>query len=123
MRPAIVFALAIAVVNGFGRFAYALLLPVMMVLRFVCGVGSAWVFACGGLGIAASGLLCYPVLAHDWAWPAGWLALGVAGALLALMPAKLALTIGGQTSEVSTMPMLWRGYVHIQFIRDCHNPV
>jgi predicted MFS family arabinose efflux permease len=201
LRPAIVFALAIAVVNGFGRFAYALLLPVMredlswdyalsgwlntanslgygagavagllllsrykpaalfnagllitvatllacgltrdlsvmMVLRFVCGVGSAWVFACGGaliaakyaanpaqsasaiaiyyagggLGIAVSGLLCYPVLAHDWAWPAGWLALGAAGVLMVLAPAKLALSIGGQTSEISAAVMPWRAY-------------
>jgi predicted MFS family arabinose efflux permease len=201
MRAAIVFALAIAVVNGFGRFAYALLLPVMrddlawdyalsgwlntanslgygagavagllllsrykpavlfnagllitvltllacgvtrdltvmMVLRFACGVGSAWVFACGGaliaaryaanptqsasaiaiyyagggLGIALSGLLCFPVLSHDWLWPAGWLALGTAGAVLALMPAKLALSIGGTTSEVSAMRMPWRNY-------------
>ncbi len=204
MRHAIVFALAIAVVNGFGRFAYALLLPVMredlawdyalsgwlntanslgygtgavagllllsrfkpatlfnagllitvltllacgftrdltvmMVLRFVCGVGSAWVFACGGaliaakyaansaqsasaiaiyyagggLGIAVSGLVCYPVLAHDWAWPAGWLALGGAGALLAILPAKLASTIGGTSSQISAVPMPWRSYVPI----------
>jgi predicted MFS family arabinose efflux permease len=111
----------------------------MMVLRFVCGVGSAWVFACGGaliaakyaassaqsasaiaiyyagggLGIALSGVLCFPVLSHDWTWPAGWLALGFAGALLALLPARLALTIGGKTSEVSAMPMPWRGYLPI----------
>jgi predicted MFS family arabinose efflux permease len=202
LRPAVVFALAIAVVNGFGRFAYALLLPVMredlawdyalsgwlntansmgygagavagllllsrykpatlfnagllitvatllacgltrdlsvmMVLRFVCGVGSAWVFACGGaliavkyaanpaqsasaiaiyyagggLGIAVSGLLCYPVLGHDWAWPAGWLALGAAGVLMALAPAKLALNIGGKTSEISAAVMPWRVYI------------
>ncbi len=153
LRAAIVFASAIAVVNGFGRFAYALLLPVMrhdlnwdyalsgwlntansfgygigalaglwllgryksahlfvtglivtvttlvlcgftrdlnfmLLLRFVSGVGSAWVFACGGalvahyymsnsaraaaaiaiyyagggLGIVLSGLLLMPVL-------------------------------------------------------------
>jgi predicted MFS family arabinose efflux permease len=204
LRPAIVFALAIAVVNGFGRFAYALLLPVMredlawdyalsgwlntanslgygagavagllllsrykpatlfnagllitvatllacgatrdlsmvMVLRFVCGVGSAWVFACGGaliaakyaanpaqsasaiaiyyagggLGIAVSGLLCYPVLAQDWTWSAGWLALGAAGAILALMPAKLARNIGGTTSQISSAVMPWRGYLPV----------
>jgi MFS family permease len=153
IRTAIVFATAIAVVNGFGRFAYALLLPVMrqdlnwdyalsgwlntansfgygvgalaglwllgrfkssslfvtglavtvltlllcgftrdlnwmLLLRFIAGVGSAWVFACGGalvanyynkdpersagaiaiyyagggLGIVLSGLLLMPVL-------------------------------------------------------------
>lgn len=201
LRPAVVFALAIAVVNGFGRFAYALLLPVMrddlawdyalsgwlntanslgygagavagllllsrykpatlfnagllltvltlmaggvtqqlsamMVLRFVCGVGSAWVFACGGaliaakyaanpaqsaqaiaiyyagggLGIALSGVLCYPVLTHQWAWPLGWLALGAAGAVLALLPAHQARRIGGQTSEVSADSLPWRNY-------------
>jgi predicted MFS family arabinose efflux permease len=204
LRTAIVFALAIAVVNGFGRFAYALLLPVMrddlawdyalsgwlntanslgygvgavagllllsrykpailfnvgllttvltllacgvtrdltvmMGLRFVCGVGSAWVFACGGaliaahyaanatqsasaiaiyyagggLGIALSGVLCFPVLNHDWLWPAGWLALGTAGGMLALMPAQLALSMGGATSQVSTMRVPWRNYVPI----------
>jgi MFS family permease len=153
LRTAVVFATAIAVVNGFGRFAYALLLPVMrqdlnwdyalsgwlntansfgygigalaglwllgryksaalfvgglvitvltlvlcgftrdlnwmLFLRFISGVGSAWVFACGGalvanhysqnsarasgaiaiyyagggLGIVLSGLLLMPVL-------------------------------------------------------------
>jgi predicted MFS family arabinose efflux permease len=119
LRTAVIFASAVAVVNGFGRFAYALLLPVMrddlhwdyalsgwlntansvgygvgalvgmlllsrtkpailfvwglaiavatlllcgltrelpsmMLLRFICGVGSAWVFACGGALIAAN---------------------------------------------------------------------
>jgi predicted MFS family arabinose efflux permease len=201
LRGAAVFALAIAVVNGFGRFAYALLLPVMrqdlawdyalsgwlntansagygagallgmvllsrvkpavlfvwglglavltlfacglvrelpamMVLRFLCGVGSAWVFACGGalvaakyssspslsasaiavyyagggLGIALSGLLIYPVLNQDWLWPAGWLALGVAGLLLGLWPAKLALGIGGQTLQLVREPLPWRRF-------------
>ena len=118
LRTAVIFATAIAVVNGFGRFAYALLLPVMrqdlswdyalsgwlntanslgyglgalaglillsryrpallfvwglaatvltlllcgltrdlywmMLWRFASGVGSAWVFACGGALVAA----------------------------------------------------------------------
>jgi predicted MFS family arabinose efflux permease len=118
LRVALIFATAIAVVNGFGRFAYALLLPVMrtdlqwdyalsgwlntanslgyglgalagmllltylrpatlfaaglaitvvtlvlcgfttdllvmMIWRLISGVGSAWVFACGGALIAA----------------------------------------------------------------------
>jgi predicted MFS family arabinose efflux permease len=194
LRTAVIFAAAVAVVNGFGRFAYALLLPVMrddlhwdyalsgwlntansagygvgaflgmlllsrtrpavlfvwglalavstlllcglpipfvrdlsvmMLLRFLCGVGSSWVFACGGaliaakyrsepaqsasaiavyyagggLGIAASGLLVYPVLSLAWTWPMGWLALGAAGLLLSLWPAKLALKMGAKTVE------------------------
>jgi MFS family permease len=159
LGTALVFATAIAVVNGFGRFAYALLLPVMrqdlnwdyslsgwlntanslgygigalaglwllgrykpanlfvsglvvtvstlllcgftrdlnwmLFLRFLSGIGSAWVFACGGaivanyysndparsagaiaiyyagggLGIVLSGLLLMPVLGakEDW---------------------------------------------------------
>jgi MFS family permease len=201
LRYAVVFALAIAVVNGFGRFAYALLLPVMrqdlawdyalsgwlntansigygvgailgmvllshtkpavlfvaglamavltllacgmvrdlptmMVLRFVCGVGSAWVFACGGalvaakyshnpaqsassiavyyagggLGIALSGLLIYPVLNANWAWASGWLALGAAGLLLSIWPTKLALGIGGKTNELVREPLPWRRF-------------
>lgn len=181
LADAFVFACAIAVVNGFGRFAYALLLPpmrsdlewdyalsgwlntanslgygagalaglvllarwraaslfglglaltvatiaacaftrdlgLMMVWRFVCGVGSAWVFACGGalvaarygaqparaaaataifyagggLGMVASGALLWPVLQGAWAWPLGWAALGVAGLALSVWPAVLA---------------------------------
>ena len=184
LHAAVIFATAIAVVNGFGRFAYALLLPVMredlawdyalsgwlntansvgygvgallgmallsryrpaalfvaglaitvctlllcgvtrdlwtmMLWRFVTGVGSAWVFACGGaliaakysfdasksaaaiaiyyagggLGIVLSGGLLYPVLEHVWSWSVGWLVLGLAGLALSLWPAKLALGI------------------------------
>ncbi len=191
LHAAILFAAAIAVVNGFGRFAYALLLPPMradlqwdyalsgwlntansfgygvgallgMVLlahyrpavlfvaglvatvatlfmcafthdllamiawRFLSGVGSAWVFACGGaliatkygaqparaaaaiaiyyagggLGIVLSGLLLWPVLGGAWTWSVGWLILGVAGALFAVLPARIALSIGGATSRV-----------------------
>jgi predicted MFS family arabinose efflux permease len=208
LYAAIGFALAIAVVNGFGRFAYALLLPVMrtdlqwdyalsgwlntanslgyglgalvgmlllsrlksstlfvaglatavltlllcgitrdlplmLFLRFICGVGSAWVFACGGalvashhssdpakaasaiavyyagggLGIAASGLLIYPVLSGEWTWPIGWAVLGAAGLLLALWPVKLALGMGRGTAASSNAaqsiePMPW-GRFHI----------
>jgi predicted MFS family arabinose efflux permease len=190
---AMVFATAITVVNGFGRFAYALLLPVMredlawdyalsgwlntansvgyglgalagmfllsrfrpatlfvaglvitvttlllcgitrdlwtmMAWRFATGVGSAWVFACGGalvaahynqsaaksaaaiaiyyagggLGIALSGIVLYPVLGHDWSWSTGWLVLGLVGIAFSIWPAKLALNIGGQTITTST---------------------
>jgi predicted MFS family arabinose efflux permease len=198
LRAAVIFAAGVAVVNGFGRFAYALLLPVMrddlhwdyalsgwlntansagygigallgmillsrtkpailfvwglaiavatlllcgitrelpmmMFLRFICGIGSAWVFACGGaliaakyssepaksasaiaiyyagggLGIATSGLLIYPVLNQDWTWPVGWLLLGAAGLILSLLPAKLALKIGGSASVKNNEPMPW----------------
>jgi predicted MFS family arabinose efflux permease len=204
LRTALVFATAIAVVNGFGRFAYALLLPVMredlawdyalsgwlntansvgyglgalagmlllsrfkpatlfvaglaitvvtlllcgitrdlwvmMAWRFASGIGSAWVFACGGaliaaryskdaaksaaaiaiyyagggLGIALSGVALYPVLAHDWTWATGWLVLGFAGLAFSLWPATLALGIGGQTSTVSADTLPWSTYTPI----------
>jgi predicted MFS family arabinose efflux permease len=193
LRAALIFATAIAVVNGFGRFAYALLLPVMredlawdyalsgwlntanslgyglgalagmfllsrwrpatlfvaglavtvvtlllcgvtrdlwtmMAWRFATGVGSAWVFACGGaliashynqnanqsaaaiaiyyagggLGIALSGILLYSVLGHDWSWSIGWLVLGLVGLVFSIWPAKLAVDIGGQTSSLAS---------------------
>jgi MFS family permease len=108
----------------------------MMFLRFICGIGSAWVFACGGaliaakysnepaksasaiaiyyagggLGIAASGFLIYPVLNYHWAWPLGWLALGIAGLILSLWPAKLALEIDSKKSERSNESMPWRRF-------------
>ena len=205
LTAALIFATAIAVVNGFGRFAYALLLPVMrddlawdyalsgwlntanslgygvgalaglfllsrfrpatlfvaglvitvvtlllcgitrdlwlmMFWRFACGIGSAWVFACGGalvaahygkdpvqsaaaiaiyyagggLGIALSGVLLYPVLGtvggQHWSWAAGWVVLGVAALALSIAPSRLALKIGGQTSSVAAQPMRWRDY-------------
>ena len=200
MLPALLFAAAIAVVNGFGRFAYGLLLPVMrddlawdyalsgwlntanslgygvgallalvllaryrpatlfvgglcmtvatllmcsftldlswmMLWRFASGVGSAWVFACGGalvalryradparagsaiaiyyagggLGLAASGVLLYPVLNGAWAWSTGWLVLGVAGLVLSLAPGWLALQTGGpapvRTANPEALPL------------------
>ena len=206
LAAALIFATAIAVVNGFGRFAYALLLPVMrddlawdyalsgwlntanslgygvgalaglfllsrfrpaslfvaglaitvitlllcgvtrdlslmMFWRFACGIGSAWVFACGGalvaahygkdpaqsaaaiaiyyagggLGIALSGVLLYPVLGtvggQHWSWPAGWVVLGVAALVLSIAPSRLALRIGGQTSTVSADRLRWRDYL------------
>ena len=114
-------------------------LSTMMVWRFVAGIGSAWVFACGGalvaaqysqnpsqsgaaiaiyyagggLGIALSGLLLFPVLGHQWNWPVGWILLGLAGFAFSLWPAKLALRIGGQTSEVTLDALPWRHYTPI----------
>ena len=199
LLPALLMACAIAVVNGFGRFAYAMLLPVMrddlawdyalsgwlntansigygvgalaglwllaqcqpavlfvaglattvltlllcgftkdlytmMVWRFLTGVGSAWVFACGGalvatlyandaaksgaaiaiyyagggLGIVASGLLLYPVLSGQWAWTIGWMVLALAGLVLCVWPAKVAWGVGGQTSELIQQPLQLR---------------
>ncbi len=208
LTAALIFATAIAVVNGFGRFAYALLLPVMrddlawdyalsgwlntanslgygvgalaglfllsllrpatlfvaglgitvvtlmlcgvtrdlwlmMFWRFACGVGSAWVFACGGalvaahygknpaqsaaaiaiyyagggLGIALSGVLLFPVLGtvggQHWSWAAGWVVLGVAALVLSIGPSRLALQIGGQTSAVTAERLNWRNYTPI----------
>ncbi len=204
LRTAIIFATAIAVVNGFGRFAYALLLPVMredlawdyalsgwlntanslgyglgalagmlllsrfrpatlfvwglavcvttlllcgltrdiylmMFWRLASGVGSAWVFACGGalvaahyakdsarsaaaiaiyyagggLGIALSGLLLLPVLGHQWSWAAGWVLLGMAGLAFSLWPSKLALGIGGTTTTLSHDALRWQHYTPI----------
>ncbi len=185
---AAIFAMAIAVVNGFARFAYALLLPVMrqdlawdyalsgwlntsnslgygvggllgallalrckpsllfitglltttttlllcglteslywmLAWRFLAGVGSAWVFACGGalvsvhyrhdparsgaaiavyyagggLGIALSGVVLHPVLGQLVSWQTGWLLLGGAAALMMVWPVYLAWKSGQQT--------------------------
>jgi predicted MFS family arabinose efflux permease len=204
LKTAFVFAAGIAVVNGLGRFAYALLLPVMrsdlkwdyalsgwlntanslgyglgallgmlmlarwrpaslfvaglaltvstlllcgltrslewmLLWRLLAGIGSAWVFACGGaliatayssepakaanaiaiyyagggLGIALSGLLLVPVLDAQWSWSAGWVVLGLAGLALSLWPAKLALRIGGSLSTLSAEALPWRPYVII----------
>ena len=208
LRTALIFATAIAVVNGFGRFAYALLLPVMrqdlawdyalsgwmntansfgygagalagmlllskvsaarlfvaglvicvltlllcgltrdlslmMLWRFISGIGSAWVFACGGalvaahyqgdsaksaaaiavfyagggLGIALSGLLLLPVLGHMWSWAAGWLVLGLAGLAFSLWPSKLALRFdqGSQSapSAAGIDRLRWQHYTPI----------
>jgi predicted MFS family arabinose efflux permease len=204
LLAALIFATAITVVNGFGRFAYALLLPVMredlawdyalsgwlntansigyglgalaglfllsrfrpatlfvaglaitvttlllcgmtrelwtmMAWRFASGVGSAWVFACGGaliaahynqdparsagaiaiyyagggLGIALSGVVLYPVLGQDWSWSTGWLVLGLVGLVFSIWPSRLALAIGGQTSTPTREPVAWGAYAPI----------
>ncbi|WP_303287089.1 YbfB/YjiJ family MFS transporter [Marinobacter sp. SS8-8] len=181
--PAFGFGLSMALANGLGRFAYALLLPGMsadlhwsyaqagwlnsanalgyvlgaasgyLLLRrfsarllfvvglWLCfltlavtglsanigwlstqrilnGIGAAWVSACGialvlfyyrhaarqrgaatglffggaGIGIVLSGFLVNPLLAiiGNSAWPTAWLALGVAGAIAAIWPLRLA---------------------------------
>jgi predicted MFS family arabinose efflux permease len=139
-RPAALFVtgLAVCVVTlllcGVTRDLY-----VMMLWRFASGVGSAWVFACGGalvaayyskdatksagaiaiyyagggLGIALSGLLLLPVLDHQWPWPVGWLLLGAAGLVFSLWPGQLAWRMGGQTSQLSHDTLRWRNYVPI----------
>jgi predicted MFS family arabinose efflux permease len=114
-------------------------LNLMMLWRFISGVGSAWVFACGGalvaahysqnasrssaaiaiyyagggLGILLSGLLLWPVLDHYWSWATGWLILGLAGLAFAIWPSKLALNIGGSTSNTSSEKLRWQHYAPI----------
>jgi predicted MFS family arabinose efflux permease len=203
---AIFLALAIAVVNGFGRFAYALILPAMrqdllwdyaasgwlntansigyalgglsgMVLltryrssrlfmlglvatvvcvaavgwtrdltwillwRFIAGVGSAWVFSCGGalvaaryssdpqkagsaiaiffagggLGVALSGLVVFPVLSGGMTWASAWLTLGLVGALLAVLPILSVRNIEGPRATLVSEPLAWRKHALIAF--------
>jgi predicted MFS family arabinose efflux permease len=204
LRTAFYLALAIAVVNGFARFAYALILPTMrvdlqwdyafsgwlntsnslgygfggltgmlllsrfrpatlfvgglvfavvtlflvgvtrdfyamMVLRFLTGVGSAWVFSCGGalvaarydqdakqagsavavyfagggLGIALSGVVIYPVLSGAMTWPAAWITLGAVGAMLAILPVVSALGIPQKPIAISEVRFPWGGFTPI----------
>jgi predicted MFS family arabinose efflux permease len=202
LRTAFFLALAIAVVNGFARFAYALILPVMrsdlqwdyalagwlntanslgygvggltgmlllaryrpsalfvtglissvitlllvgfttnfsfmLVLRFLTGIGSAWVFSCGGamvatlydkdakqagsavaiyyagggLGIALSGFVIYPVLSGGMSWSAAWVTLGTVGALLAVLPVVSALKIPQKQNSLSIQKFPWRSFI------------
>lgn len=87
---------------------------ILLVLRFLAGLVTGWVFIAGfslaaqagaagnrstlftavyaagaGLGMVLSGLLLPPVLASRWHWPGGWLALGLLSllALLLAVPA------------------------------------
>ena len=203
LRTAFFLALAIAVVNGFARFAYALILPamrdalgwdysasgwlntanslgyaagglsgmlllkrvrasqlfvygllsavvfiglvgltrelsLMLLWRFLAGIGSAWTFACGGalvaahysnepqktgtaisifyagggLGIALSGLAVFPVLSKGMSWADAWLTLGVVGAMLAVMPALTARRIESVAVNTSSEPsvFVWQLY-------------
>jgi predicted MFS family arabinose efflux permease len=203
---AVFLALAIAVVNGFGRFAYALILPAMredlvwdyaasgwlntansigyalgglsgmllltryrssrlfivglvatvacivavgltrnlfwmLLWRFLAGIGSAWVFSCGGalvaarysndpqkagsaiaiffagggLGIALSGLVVFPVLSGGMTWAMAWLTLGLVGALLAVMPILSVRHIEGPRAKLAKDPFAWRNYAWITF--------
>ncbi len=203
---AVFLALAIAVVNGFGRFAYALILPAMredliwdyaasgwlntansigyalgglsgmllliryrssrlfivglvatvvcvaavgltrnlfwmLLWRFIAGIGSAWVFSCGGalvaaryssdpqkagsaiaiffagggLGIALSGLVVFPVLSGGMTWAAAWLTLGLVGAVLAVMPILSVNQIEGPPAKLAKDPLPWHNYAWITF--------
>ncbi len=203
---AVFLALAIAVVNGFGRFAYALILPAMredliwdyaasgwlntansigyalgglsgmllliryrssrlfivglvatvvcvaavgltrnlfwmLLWRFIAGIGSAWVFSCGGalvaaryssdpqkagsaiaiffagggLGIALSGLVVFPVLSGGMTWAAAWLTLGLVGAVLAVMPILSVNQIEGPPAKLAKDPFPWHNYAWITF--------
>lgn len=87
---------------------------ILLVLRFLAGLVTGWVFITGfslaahagaaanrstlftaiygagaGLGMVSSGLLLPPVLASDWGWMGGWLTLGLLTllALLLTLPA------------------------------------
>jgi predicted MFS family arabinose efflux permease len=202
LRTAFFLALAIAVVNGFARFAYALILPVMrtdlqwdyalsgwlntanslgyglggltgmlllvryrpstlfvtglissvitlllvgvttnfsvmLLLRFLTGIGSAWVFSCGGamvatlydkdakqagsavaiyyagggLGIALSGMVIYPVLSGGMTWSAAWIVLGSVGAILTLLPVLSALKIPQKQNTLSTQKFPWQSFI------------
>jgi predicted MFS family arabinose efflux permease len=204
LKTAFFLALAIAVVNGFARFAYALILPVMradlqwdyalsgwlntanslgyalgglsgMLLlarytpstlfvtglistvislllvgftsdfylmlfwRLLAGVGSAWVFACGGslvsafyskdperagsaiaiyfagggLGIALSGIVIYPVLSGGMTWSMAWITLAGVGALLAVLPVVSALGVSHQQTKPSPEKFATRRYLPI----------
>jgi predicted MFS family arabinose efflux permease len=202
LRTAFFLALAIAVVNGFARFAYALILPVMrsdlqwdyalsgwlntanslgygvggltgmlllvryrpsalfvtglissvvtlllvglttnfplmLLLRFLTGIGSAWVFSCGGamvatlydkdakqagsavaiyyagggLGIAMSGFVIYPVLSGGMSWSAAWITLGAVGVVLAVLPVISALKIPQKQNTLSTQKFPWQSFM------------
>lgn len=106
-------------VGGLGLTAVSLLamalfreFAALVLLRFIAGLLTSWVFIYGfslaaragaatnrstlftavygagaGLGMSASGLLLPPVLASHWGWPGGWLLLGV----LSLIATALAL--------------------------------
>jgi len=91
--------------------------------RLLSGIGAAWVFSCGsvliqlryqsaprlhssatglffagaGVGIAASGLVVNPLLAHlgSAAWPYAWLTLGGLGAVASIWPLTLAKSTPG----------------------------
>ncbi|MEN9559244.1 MAG: hypothetical protein RLZZ502_455 [Pseudomonadota bacterium] len=200
-RYALIFALAVAVCNGFARFAYALILPVMradlgwdyalsgwlntanslgymlggltgmllltrwaagrlfslglvvtgitvlavgltqdlylmMLYRFLSGVGSAWVFACGGamvaahyshdqhktnagtaialyfsgggVGIFLSGLLMFPLLSGRIHWQEAWLILGLASGVLIASPVFLAWRSALPVHASHAEPLPWR---------------
>jgi len=100
----------------------------LTIARLLSGIGAAWTFSCGvvlvharyrhsqnhggtatglffagaGLGIALSGVVVSPMLAH-WgvgAWPQAWLLLGLAAALLSIWPLREA----RRPSEIANAP-------------------
>ena len=113
-------------------------LSLMLLWRFLAGVGSAWTFACGGalvaarysadpqkagtaisifyagggLGIVLSGLAVFPVLSGGMTWSNAWLTLGFVGVLLAVMPILTAVRLEGATnkSKLSSLAFPWRRY-------------
>ena len=111
----------------------------LLLWRLLAGIGSAWVFACGGalmattynsdpkkatsaiaifyagggIGIALSGLLLMPVLSQYWTWSTGWIVLGIAGGALSIWPAILAMRTRGDVVGVSRTPLIWRPFLPI----------
>lgn len=113
VRPTQLFASGlIATVFCIGLVGFTTNLYLMLFWRLLAGIGSAWVFACGGalvaayyqgdqaksgapiavffagggLGIALSGLVVFPVLTGAMTWSHAWITLGFVGAALAIMP-------------------------------------
>jgi predicted MFS family arabinose efflux permease len=110
---------------------------VMLALRFLTGIGSAWVFSCGGamvaalydkdakqagsavaiyyagggLGIALSGFVIYPVLSGGMTWSAAWITLGIVGAALAILPVIAARGIVQKQNSVSREKFPWRSFI------------
>jgi predicted MFS family arabinose efflux permease len=105
--------------------------------RIAAGIGAAWVFACGGalvaarfhtypelrgaatgiyfagagFGIAVSGILINPVLAHggNQGWPIAWVVLGIAAAVSSIWPLLEAQRIGGAANSTDSGALDLRG--------------
>lgn len=105
--------------------------------RVISGIGAAWVFAFGGalvsaryhaspelrgtatgiyfagagFGIAVSGILINPVLAHvgNHGWPTAWVVLGIVAAATSIWPLAEAQRIGGAANSTVSGALDLRG--------------